>query len=403
MRTGLFPLLFVAASVLVSLQLTSRSLSVIQPPQQPSDDVASNTLSLYLAGNGTVAPRTTTIASVTTKPQHIHDNDERAIFIISMGQEAAKSTLVERFVYSARTLGQYQGYIVLLTDAPAGRYDNILAKSKSADITADSRLVILRPLPQHFRTDFKHKDMVFKRFKTFVLEYMAMDSRLKNIRLVYYLDIDIVVAKPILDFFHGLEERYAIGTDAVNNSTMNATTASTIWMFEGNAKRIQVQGGQMILDIHKSAGCLERWRHLIDKSWKTRKDQFPLMEMWRDQQKHTTKTISAKVLPCHIERMAQKGFISFPTREEMNERVSELLNGTGQYATSHHNVTMVHIRNTGSAGTDVNETFHEIYVRDVLQFTSNQEDVLGITNKMSIKARKSDMKLPRTVDENVVS
>jgi hypothetical protein len=101
--------------------------------------------------------------------------------------------------------------------------------------------------------------------------------------------------------------------------------------------------------------------------------------------------------------MAQKGFISFPTREEMNERVSELLNGTGQYATSHHNVTMVHIRNTGSAGTDVNETFHEIYVRDVLQFTSNQEDVLGITNKMSIKARKSDMKLPRTVDENVVS
>jgi hypothetical protein len=183
--------------------------------------------------------------------------------------------------------------------------------------------------------------------------------------------------------------------DRTETTVSKNQTTSTVWMFEGNAKNIQVQGGQMILDIHISAGCLQRWRQLIDKSWKTRKDQFPLMQMWKDQEKYskmTSENATSKRSPmCNIVRMPQSDFIHFPSREEMNHYVSDVLSGSRETTAVYRNSTLIHIRNTGSAGTDVNQTFHEIYVRNVLQFTSSQDDPLGITGRMNIKALKSDM------------
>ncbi|KAL3910040.1 MAG: hypothetical protein SGILL_007846 [Bacillariaceae sp.] len=290
-----------------------------------------------------------------------------------MGQEAAKTNLVERFVYSARTRGEYTGYILLLTDAPPERYDKLLNDTN----IPNENFVVMTPLSAHYRTDFKQKDMVFKRFKTFVLEYVTADPRLKHVQLVYYLDVDIVVTEPMVDFFQGLERGYHIGTIS------NQTDTSTIWMFEGNADRVQVQGGQMILDVHQSAGCLSKWRKLIDKSSKTRKDQFPLMQMWKDQQK-------SKLSSCKIVRMAQDHFISFPSKQEVEDHVSEILEKS-KTVNALNNASLIHIKNTGSAGNDVNETFHELFVRDILHFRTDQVDTLGITQKMHIKALKSDM------------
>ena len=45
-------------------------------------------------------------------------DQERAIFLISMGRQAAESKIVERFVMSTRRRGSWKGYVVLLTDAP---------------------------------------------------------------------------------------------------------------------------------------------------------------------------------------------------------------------------------------------------------------------------------------------
>jgi hypothetical protein len=309
-----------------------------------------------------------------TRPQEISDNT-RAIFIISMGQEAAKTNLVERFVYSTRTLGQYSGYIVLLTDAPAERYDDMFHSIG----LPNNNFITTSPLPSHYRTDFKQKDMVFKRFKTYVLDYIAADPRLMNVQLVYYLDVDIVVTRPLIELFLGLEQKYHIGNVA------EETDKSTIWMFEGNAERVKVQGGQMILDVNQSKGCLTTWRKLIDKSRKIRKDQFPLMQMWKGQEKSNSNT-------CKIVRMAQDRFISFPSKQEVDVHVSEILAESTTASTNvMKNTMLIHIKNTGSAGNDVNETFHELFVRDILQFHLHQEDILGITHKMHIKALQSDM------------
>ena len=358
--TNTLPLVLMLTAFLLSLRLTTRSLSL-------HDDIMPS------SSNDNMPFPTWSKTGVASQQQNITPDITRAIFIISMGQEAAKNNLVERFVYSARTLGEYTGCIVLLTDAPPERYDNLLNDSS----IPNDNFFVMTPLPAHYRTDFKQKDMVFKRFKTFVLDYVAADARLKHVRLVYYLDVDIVVTKPMVDFFHGLEQSYHIG------DVSNEADASTIWMFEGNADRVQVQGGQMILDVHQSAGCLLKWRNLIDKSRKTRKDQFPLMQMWKDQQK-------SKLSSCKIVRMAQDGFISFPSKQEVEDRVSEIL-GKSKTANASNTASLIHIKNTGSAGNEVNETFHELFVRDILHFQTDQVDTLGITQKMHIKALSSDM------------
>lgn len=356
--------MLVTTAFLLSLRLTTRSLSFRH-----------DHVDLTNANNNIPLPTAKVYNDVKTLQKNTTLNNTRAIFIISMGQEAAKTNLVERFVYSARTLGDYAGCILLLTDAPAGRYDNLL---QGTNITNEN-FIVMSPQPAHYRTDFKQKDMVFKRFKTYVLDYVAADPRLKDVQLVYYLDVDIVVIQPMVHFFEGLEQSYRIGDVADETDNM-----STIWMFEGNAERVKIQGGQMILDIHRSAGCLSKWRKLIDKSWKTRKDQFPLMQMWKDQQ------VSQGSSSCKIVRMAQDRYISFPSKQEVDAHVSEILSNSSA-PKKLNDTTLVHIKNTGSAGNDVNQTFHEIFVRDILRYHKDQEDLLGITQKMRIKALQSDM------------
>ena len=87
----------------------------------------------------------------------------RLIFLISMGEEAKESKMVERFVWSARHRGQWNGYILLLTDAPIERYAGF-----------SERFLVMNPEPQHFDTRFK-EDMPYKRFKTSLLDYLDLD------------------------------------------------------------------------------------------------------------------------------------------------------------------------------------------------------------------------------------
>jgi hypothetical protein len=315
------------------------------------------------------------------------DTSSRAIFVISMGKEAAKTKLVERFLYSARQIGRYGGWIVLLTDAPKDRYDPLFHQ----DWTGKQKLIVMNPLPVHYNTKFKHRDMTFKRFKTYTLEYVAMEPRLKDVKLVYYLDVDIVFVRPMSQFFQGLEARNGIGNDHQPSSTRPVN--STVWMFNGNAEKVQVQGGQMVLSVSNSLGCLERWRDLIDQNPKNRKDQFPLMKIWKAQQERETNKDRQlpSTLQCEIVRMQQEGFISFPNKAQIEERVSQVLsNDDVTTALPFLNSTLVHIKNTGSAGTEVNATFHQIFVRDLLRL--GEDDPLGITRRMHMKAARSDMK-----------
>ena len=115
----------------------------------------------------------------------IHD-DQRAIFLISMGRQAAESKIVERFLMSTRRRGSWKGHVVLLTDAPHDRYRHLQHQ--------DDHFIVMHPRPEHFNWNTK-KDMPYKRFKTYVLDYIDSEPRLDSVRLVYYLDVDIIVGK----------------------------------------------------------------------------------------------------------------------------------------------------------------------------------------------------------------
>ncbi len=50
---------------------------------------------------------------------------KNAIALISFGERAAESTLLERCVLSIRRRGQFDGHVVVITDAPEERYDGV--------------------------------------------------------------------------------------------------------------------------------------------------------------------------------------------------------------------------------------------------------------------------------------
>ena len=261
-----------------------------------------------------------------------------------MGKEAAKTKLVERFIYSCRSIGKYTGWIILLTDAPTDRYESLLYhdwtttptptttdddktnSNKQQQQQQQQKLIVMKPLPIHYNTQFKQRDMTFKRFKTYAIDYVRTEPRLKDVQLIYYLDVDIVFVRPVSQFFHGLESQYGITNTPNSQSSLSTNANSTIWMFSGNADKVQVQGGQMILSVSNSIGCLDRWRHLIDKNPKNRKDQFPLMEIWKEQQKMKTNNnkklspSSSSSLQCEIVRMQQESYISFPNRYKLKKK-----------------------------------------------------------------------------------
>ncbi len=67
--------------------------------------------------------------STTSRFLRSEENDaaksKRAIAMISFGESAAKSTLVERAVLSIRRRGKFDGQVVLITDAPEERYNGV--------------------------------------------------------------------------------------------------------------------------------------------------------------------------------------------------------------------------------------------------------------------------------------
>lgn len=72
------------------------------------------------------------------------DEQERAIFLISFGNDAAASTMVERCILSIRRRGDFHGPVVLLTDAPLERYQGIF----------DDDVFVLNPKDEDYITDY---------------------------------------------------------------------------------------------------------------------------------------------------------------------------------------------------------------------------------------------------------
>jgi hypothetical protein len=152
---------------------TSNTETSLQPPQQNSPVDPSTLHWKFPVSNFTIT------------------DSKRAIFLLSMGEDAAKSILVERVLLSIRRRGVFLGPVIVLTDAPFARYYSLTS--------VDPNLIVLHPLTKDWRWELK-QDMLYKRFKTYVLEYLHLDDRLESVELVYYLDIDVVVGQPLQDY-----------------------------------------------------------------------------------------------------------------------------------------------------------------------------------------------------------
>lgn len=73
-----------------------------------------------------------------------YDEKKSVIFLIAFGEGATSTTYVERTIMSLRRRGEYQGRVLLLTDAPDKRYDGLF----------DKNVIIMHPKEEHIKTDF---------------------------------------------------------------------------------------------------------------------------------------------------------------------------------------------------------------------------------------------------------
>ena len=315
------------------------------------------------------------------------DNIERAMFVISMGEKAAKMKTIERFIYSARGIGNYSGWIVVLTDAPPGRYDSINNWTDN--------VIVMEPKEGDVKDHYKSSNMIYKRFKTMAIEYMDRDPRLDRVELVYYLDADIVFGNDMGKAFRCMESSYGIGRLGANSTNAISLGKGKMWMFEGNSKKWHIQGGQMILDRYKSQPCLERWRKGFDdeETAKMGKDQYLLMDIKAEMDEamnatlHQSHSSNQTTLECEIVTMVQQPYIEFPTVGKIRLR-SKRLKQKGKSEIFDYS-PMVHVRNDGGTG-NMKDSNIRPFMTNLLRFKKGQKDTLGILKKVRMDTSATD-------------
>jgi hypothetical protein len=278
-----------------------------------------------------------------------------------MGQEAAASTIVERSLLSIRRRGAYLGPVIVLTDAsPVARYRSLTS--------VDPNLIVLQPRQEDWRWDLV-EDMPYKRFKTYILEYLDLDERLQYVERVYYLDIDVVVGRELQEWFDHVE-----GTYLPENRRL---FPSCLTFFKGNYEWRPLQGGQFIIERKSSQPCLERWRYHIDAHPEDPKDQSALTLMLNDQKNTTTSSTTTNSNICHLTIMPQHPYLQF-----LNHTVMQQLVKSQQYP------TLMHIKNTEHADW-IPQKLQRRFFEQLLMLSPAEARVIGKTQIHPPETRSS--------------
>jgi hypothetical protein len=244
------------------------------------------------------------------------------IAFISMGRH--HTFLVHRAIRSIRASGEFHGYILILTDRPGWDYF-----SWSLD-QSDDKVFLIQGHDQHLMAThaapsssstvgsnnsnhsnptttqgrpFKPASMVYKRFKTYLLEYIAEHDVLNRaMEYCLYLDIDNVIFHPIQHLLNEYYTEFAttyqqiIEKDAnrlmthyhhrdnanntISSTASNVTTTTTDPIIEHDHQKPRLQfvslwkdirpeaklwqSGQILYHRCYSQGCMDRWRAEID-------------------------------------------------------------------------------------------------------------------------------------------
>jgi len=273
--------------------------------------------------------------------------------------------LQERCILSLRRRGNYNGFIILLTDAPPERYQN----------EWDSKVIVMHPLDEHLNGEDgkrikytrENTSLKPKRFKTFIIDYMSMDERLDSVELIYYLDIDIMAGNDMGQFFTDIEKKYKVSRQERDEEQ------SKLFFFTPLSKEWPVQGGTFIVERRSSRLCLELWRKEIDA--------LTISGRGRDQD--ALRTIHDRIQTgqedkCELVRMDNEQFIAFPTARTFKKLAQQT-----------DFPSLIHISNSVFAKW-IDEEEQTEYINRVLQL-SEEEKQSGAYGKIVVNTYKSDM------------
>mmetsp|Transcript_9808 Transcript_9808/g.19311 ORF Transcript_9808/g.19311 Transcript_9808/m.19311 type:complete len:428 (-) Transcript_9808:126-1409(-) len=250
-----------------------------------------------------------------TSADELEQNHQRAIALISFGESAANSTLVERAVLSIRRRGAFNGPVMVLTDAPEERYEGVFDKHVTVVNSKDGDLKF---------GYFENEGMKYKRFKTLILDYLDMVPELDSVKFVYYMDIDMLMGAPFYDLIDGLNTDYGIET----SETDKETSVSKLFFFrDPNSQTFYVNSGFMILHRHNSRRCLELWRKEMDSHPRYRFDQQSLnlvVELDKDDEEGVNPSdIDAHVdadagagSECHVVPMQSASYLVYTSNQD---------------------------------------------------------------------------------------
>jgi hypothetical protein len=313
---------------------------------------------------------------------------QRAIFLISMGKDAAESAIVERCIVSIRRRGQWKGPVVLLTDAPSERYQLLTPVRENQEETSNHHdtspappppplTIVVHPQRDHFNWNTLKDDMPYKRFKTFVLEYLDRDSRLDAIELVYYLDVDIVVGAPLDTYFQYAETTYQIPLGRPPSQPQQQSL-HRLYLYKGNYP-LPVQSGQLIMERYHTRNCLERWRSWLDNDHDLILDQLALRNVLNETTMENTATTtttnnnSDNKKHCQLVLMEQEPHLHFPTKKTMVQMSS---GSTGATTSTNEPPlpwpTLIHIKNSKTAG-QIQWSIQKKFFRHILQLSPIEE------------------------------
>jgi hypothetical protein len=247
---------------------------------------------------------------------------QTAVAVISFGNATA-STYVERCLRSLRMRGNFHGHFVVVTDASPGRY---------ASLKVDPHVVVLQAQQQDLNTGVKYKTtaMLYKRFKTLLPAYMDLDDRLKEIRTILYMDVDILVTNDLHLFLHHYHEDVV---KPFKQSKEFRRSKSYCAHFVGctrypgwkkgflqpppsecDTKYVVTDGGLFVLDRVESVGCMDKWRHEWDRVLTTPRDQQLLRNIQR-RIRNQKKWNKAKKKPCSYLSLDNKKHYFVPAKE----------------------------------------------------------------------------------------
>lgn len=326
-----------------SLQETSRGLSVVHDEMTILESILQ--LSAPMARTpasdeavpfeNLVSPPSRTKDTPTDVPVDIENFDENTtvLAMISFGN-ATKQNHVQRAIRSARARGEWNGRVVVITDASHNYHDLV---------NEDPLVHLITPRQQDWENtpSYRSEKLKFKRFKTFLIDYITADPKLRDVAHILYLDVDIIVGKPIVSW---MKDRWSRGRKRRLRASKDT---SSIYMFgTGNGGRT-AHSGVILLHTKLSNGCLKKWREKMDRRGMTvSRDQFMLRMMKRE---------GAAKTGCAITTWTKTELV-FPLQKDFIER---------RFA------QFVHITNTYHAG-QTDARIQKEYLEEALNLTDHE-------------------------------